>query len=156
MASRHGPKIKRANEWYDRSLDSMAPAKVPLICLVEDDPSIRTALMSLLRSAGLHVEAFASAEAFLDHAARERVSCLICDVYLPGMSGLALQHTLVERQVPIPIIFHTGCDDPALARQAQDAGAVAWLTKPVREHDLLHAIMVSLNRTTNSYVRLRP
>jgi CheY-like chemotaxis protein len=124
---------------------TVATAPVPRIGLVEDDPFIRHALMSLLRSAGLHVEAFASAEAFLDHASRACVDCLILDVHLPGMSGLALQRTLTERQVPTPIIFLTGHDDPTLARQAQDAGAIAWLTKPVQGEDLLHAITEASN-----------
>jgi CheY-like chemotaxis protein len=110
----------------------MATAKVPLICLVEGDPFIRTALMSLLRSAGLHVEAFASDEAFLGHTPHERVDCLIVDVHLPGMSGVALQRTLTERQVPIPIIFLTGDHDLALARQAQNAGAIVWRPNPSR------------------------
>jgi len=118
----------------------MVTAEAPLICVIDDDPSIRNALMSLLRSAELRVEAFASAEAFLSHAPLERVGCLILDVQLPGMSGLALQRTLIEMQVPIPVIFHTGHDDQTLAMQARYDGAVAWLTKPVQEQELLHAI----------------
>jgi FixJ family two-component response regulator len=118
----------------------MVTADAPLICVIDDDPSIRKALMSLLRSAELRVEAFASAEAFLSHAPFERVGCLILDVQLPGMSGLALQRTLLEMQVPLPVIFHTGHDDHTLAMQARYDGAVAWLTKPVQEQDLLHAI----------------
>jgi FixJ family two-component response regulator len=126
----------------------MVTASVLRVGLVEDDASLREALVDLLRSAGLRAEAFASAEAFLDRAARERVDCLVCDVHLPGMSGLALQRTLLDRQVPTPIIFLTGDDDPALARQAQQAGAVRWLTKPVGAHDLLHAIGEALHRTS--------
>jgi FixJ family two-component response regulator len=118
----------------------MVTAEAPLICVIDDDPSIRESLMSLLRSAELRVEAFASAEAFLSHAPLERVGCLILDVQLPGMSGLALQRTLIEMQVPIPVIFHTGHDDHTLAMQARHDGAVAWLTKPVQEQGLLHAI----------------
>jgi FixJ family two-component response regulator len=118
----------------------MVTAEAPLICVIEDDPSIRESLMSLLRSAELRVEAFASAEAFLSHAPFEGVGCLILDVQLPGMSGLALQRTLIEMQVPIPVIFLTGHDDQTLAMQARHDGAVAWLTKPVQEQDLLHAI----------------
>src|SRR5262245_50580365 len=96
--------------------------------------------MSLLRSAALRVEAFASVEAFLSHAPLERVGCLILEVQLLGMSGPALQRTLIEMRVPIPVIFLTGHDDPILATQARHDGAVAWLTKPVQEQDLLHAI----------------
>jgi FixJ family two-component response regulator len=118
----------------------MVTAEAPLICVIDDDPSIRKALMSLLRSAELRVEAFASAEAFLSHAPLERVGCLILDVQLPGMSGLVLQRTLIEMQVPIPVIFLSGHDDQTLAVQARYDGAVAWLTKPVQEQDLLHAI----------------
>jgi FixJ family two-component response regulator len=118
----------------------MVTAEAPLICVIDDDPSIRKALMSLLRSAELRVEAFTSAEAFLSHAPLERVGGLILDVQLPGMSRLALQRTLIEMQVPIPVIFLTGTDDHTLAMQAQYDEAVAWLTKPVQEQDLLHAI----------------
>jgi FixJ family two-component response regulator len=118
----------------------MVTAEAPLICVIDDDPSIRKALMSLLRSAELRVEAFASAEAFLSHAPLERVGVLILDVQLPGMSGLVLQRTLIEMQVPIPVIFLSGHDDQTLAMQARYDGAVAWLTKPVQEQDLLHAI----------------
>jgi FixJ family two-component response regulator len=118
----------------------MVTAEAPLICVIDDDPSIRKALMSLLRSAELRVEAFASAEAFLSHALLERVGGLILDVQLPGMSGLVLQRTLIEMQVPIPVIFLSGHDDQTLAMQARYDGAVAWLTKPVQEQDLLHAI----------------
>jgi FixJ family two-component response regulator len=117
----------------------MVTAEAPLICVIDDDPSIQKALMSLLRSAELRVEAFASAEAFLSHAPLERVGCLILDVQLPGMSGLVLQRTLIEMQVPIPVIFLSGHDDQTLAIQARYDGAVAWLTKPVQEQDLLHA-----------------
>jgi FixJ family two-component response regulator len=118
----------------------MVTAEAPLICVIDDDPSIRKALMSLLRSADLRVEAFASAEAFLSHAPLERVGGLILDVQLPGMSGLVLQRTLIEMQVPIPVIFLSGHDDQTLVTQARYDGAVAWLTKPVQEQDLLHAI----------------
>jgi FixJ family two-component response regulator len=118
----------------------MVTAEAPRICVIDDDPSIRKALMSLLRAAELRVEAFASAEAFLSHAPLERVGCLILDVQLPGMSGLVLQRTLIEMQVPIPVIFLSGHDDQTLAMQARYDGAVAWLTKPVQEQDLLHAI----------------
>jgi FixJ family two-component response regulator len=72
---------------------------------------------------------------------------VIVDVYLRGTSGLALQRTLAERQVPIPIIFLTGRDDPALARQAREAGAVAWLIKPVLEQDLWQAIKAAQHQT---------
>jgi FixJ family two-component response regulator len=118
----------------------MVTAEAPRICVIDDDPSIRESLMGLLRSADLRVEALASAEDFLSHASLERVDCLILDVELPGMSGLALQRTLIEMQIPIPVIFLTGHDDQTLAMQARDDGAVAWLTKPVQEQDLLHVI----------------
>jgi FixJ family two-component response regulator len=118
----------------------MRVVEAPLICVIDDDRSMRESLMSLLRSAELRVEAFASSEAFLSHVPLERVACLILDVQLPGLSGLALQRTLTEMQVPIPVIFLTGHDDQRLAMQARHDGAVAWLTKPLQEQDLLHVI----------------
>jgi FixJ family two-component response regulator len=93
------------------------------------------------------VAAFASAEAFFDDPMAACATCVIVDVYLRGTSGLALQRTLAERQVPIPIIFLTGRDDPALARQAREAGAVAWLIKPVLEQDLWQAIKAAQHQT---------
>jgi CheY-like chemotaxis protein len=84
--------------------------------------------------------AAASAEVFLGQASLERAGCILLDAQLLGMSGLALQRTLTEAQVRLPVILVTGHDDRALAEQALHPGAVAWLTKPIQAQDLLRAV----------------
>ena len=83
----------------------------PLVCVIDDESSIRESLSSLLRSAGLKVRAFASAQEFLASAPLEALSCLVLDVRLPGISGLDLQQELVSKDIQIPIIFLTGHGD---------------------------------------------
>ena len=83
----------------------------PVIFVVDDDPSIRDALTSLIRSVGLRVETFASARAFLAPQPSDAPGCLVLDVRLPGLSGLDLQRELAAAQITIPIIFITGRGD---------------------------------------------
>ena len=117
---------------------------VPLIAMVDDDDALRNSLDNLLRSVGLRVQGFVSAEAFLQAQHAPETVCLILDVRLPGMNGLELQRQLVAAHWGMPIIFVTAyADDDARAR-ALAAGAVAFLSKPCREGDLLHAIEVTL------------
>ena len=80
----------------------------PLVCVIDDEPSIRDSLSNLLRSAGLKVQAFASAKEFLTNWPLEAPSCLVLDVQLPGLSGLDLQSRMAEIAMEIPIIFLTG------------------------------------------------
>lgn len=118
----------------------------PRISIVDDDTSIREALKSLMRSVNFSVDAFASAEEFL---ASERVadaSCLILDVYLPGMSGFELQSQLNMERPAIPIIFITAHADDASRQRALKAGAVDLLGKPVRREPLFKAIQSAMER----------
>ena len=118
----------------------------PIVFVVDDDAAVRTALASLIRSVGLQVESFASAEEFL-HSQRPQVpSCMILDVRLPGISGLAFQRKLAEAKIPIPIIFITGHGDIPMSVRAMKAGAIEFLTKPFRDQDLLDAIHAALER----------
>jgi len=118
--------------------------RVPLIALVDDDDSLRNSLDDLLRSVGFRAHGFSSAEAFLNSPQVHETACLILDVRLPGMNGLALQRQIVAANWRIPIIFVTAyADDDARAR-ALAAGAVAFLYKPCREEDLLNAIEAAL------------
>ena len=110
------------------------------ISIVDDDASIREALKSLMRSVKLNVEAFASAEEFLASGRAEETSCLILDVYLPGMNGFELQQRLKVEQRAIPIIFITAHADEASRRRALQGGAVDLLAKPVRRDTLFQAI----------------
>jgi len=118
--------------------------RVPLIAIVDDDDSLRNSLDNLLRSVGFRAQGFSSAEAFLHANQAPETACLILDVRLPGMNGLALQRQIVAANWRIPIIFVTAyADDDARAR-ALAAGAVAFLYKPYREEDLLNAIEAAL------------
>jgi FixJ family two-component response regulator len=114
--------------------------------VVDDDPSIRDALTSLLRSVGLGVETFGSAQAFLRHPRPDASGCLVLDVRLPGLSGLDLQRELAAAEMTMPIIFITGHGDIPMTVQAMKAGAVEFLTKPFRDQDLLDAIAQAIAR----------
>jgi FixJ family two-component response regulator len=117
-----------------------------MIFVVDDDASMREALLRLLRSVGLQVTTFASAWEFLHHRGAAAPACLVLDVRLPGLSGLDLQHELAAAQMDLPIIFITGYGDIPMTVQAMKAGAVEFLTKPFRDQDLLDAIQQALER----------
>ncbi len=117
-----------------------------LVFVVDDDAPMRESLTNLLRSVGLRVEAFASAQEFLRSTRPEVPGCLVLDVRLPGLSGLDLQQRLVEVDMAIPIIFITGYGDIPMTVQAMKAGAVEFLTKPFRDQELLDAIYQALAR----------
>src|SRR5580700_11404769 len=112
----------------------------PLVCVIDDESSIRESLSNLLRSVGLKVRTFASAQEFLINRPREALSCLVLDVQLPGISGLDLQQELVNGDAQIPIIFLTGYGDIPMSVRAIKAGAIEFLTKPFREEDMLSAV----------------
>jgi FixJ family two-component response regulator len=122
-------------------------SSVPLMAIVDDDDALRTSLDDLLQSVGLRVHGFASAEAFLrsDHA--RETACLLLDVRMPGMNGLELQRQMMAANWQIPIIFITSHVDDEARAQALAAGAVAFLYKPCREDDLLHAIDAALKHS---------
>jgi len=120
-----------------------------VVFVVDDDESVRKSLGSLIRSAGLGVEAFASAQQFLARPQPSNPdvpSCLVLDVRLPGLSGLELQKQLAEINVEIPIVFITGHGDIPMSVRAMKAGAVEFLTKPFRDVDLLDAIWEAIER----------
>ena len=117
-----------------------------MVFVIDDDESIRESLKSLMRSVGLGVETFASAQEFLQSTRPDVPACLILDVRMPGLSGLDLQRDLVERNIHIPIIFITGHGDIPMSVRAMKAGAVEFLTKPFRDQDLLDAIQQALER----------
>ena len=117
-----------------------------MVFVIDDDESIREALKSLIRSVGLSVQTFASAQEFLQSVRPDVPSCLILDVRMPGLSGLDLQRALTEANIHIPIIFITGHGDIPMSVRAMKAGAVEFLTKPFRDQDLLDAIQQALER----------
>src|SRR5580704_7977677 len=118
----------------------------PLVCVIDDESSIRESLSSLLRSAGLKVQAFSSAQEFLASAPLAALSCLVLDVRLPGISGLDLQQELVSKDIQIPIIFITGHGDVPMSVRAIKAGAIEFLTKPFDDEYLLEAIRSAIAR----------
>jgi FixJ family two-component response regulator len=125
-------------------------AMAPVVFVVDDDASVREALGSLIRSVGLRVEAFASAQDFFAAKRPDTACCLILDVRLPGGSGLDFQVELTKARIQIPIIFITGHGDIPMSVKAMKAGAVEFLTKPFRDQDLLDAVQVALERAKAS------
>jgi len=111
-----------------------------LVFVVDDDQSVREALSSLLRSAGLPVETFSSPQEFLERARPDVPSCLILDVMLPGLSGLDLPDMLARAGREIPIVFITGQGTIPMSVRAMKAGAVEFLTKPFQDQELLSAV----------------
>ena len=117
-----------------------------IVLVVDDDVSVREALGSLIQSAGLRVETFASAQEFLARPPIDAPGCLVLDVRLPGLSGLDLQKRMAEVNLEIPIVFITGHGDVPTSVQAMKAGALEFLTKPFAEPDLLAAIQQAIKR----------
>jgi FixJ family two-component response regulator len=120
--------------------------KRAIVFVVDDDVSVREGLGSLIRSVGLRVESFASAQQFLNRPRSDVPSCLVLDVRLPGLSGLDLQKRMAEVNIEIPIIFITGHGDVPTSVRAMKAGAIEFLTKPFRDRDLLEAIHQAIKR----------
>ena len=119
----------------------------PLVIVVDDDASLRQALVFLLESAGWRVAAYDSAEAFL--AALDdltRPGCLILDVRMQLMSGLELQRILNERNIQLPVIFLTGHADVTIAVQAMKFGACDFIEKPFKDQTLLDAVSQAVRR----------
>jgi len=115
------------------------------VYVVDDDESIREALLNLLESEGLSARLFASTEAFLDDWSEEMAGCLVLDVRLPGASGVELQEKLIAAGIRIPIIFMTAHGDVPMVRKVMKAGAVEFLSKPFQREELLTAIQQAFN-----------
>jgi FixJ family two-component response regulator len=114
-----------------------------VVFVVDDDARVRDALSSLLASAGLDVAVFASATEFLEADKPDAPACLVLDLELPDIHGLALQKELAEREAP-PIVFITGHGDIPSSVKAMKAGAIEFLSKPFGDEELLHAIDVGI------------
>jgi FixJ family two-component response regulator len=122
------------------------PDTQPIVFVVDDDASVREGLQRLIRSAGLKVEAFASAEEFLKRPRANTPSCLVLDVRLPDLSGLDLQRRMADANNEIPIVFITGYGDIPTTVRAMKAGAVEFLTKPLVDGDVLESIRQAIAR----------
>jgi len=118
----------------------------PIVYVIDDDASVRSALKSLIRSVGLEVEVFGSGPEFLEFQRPDVPGCLVLDVRLPGISGLDFHRTLVKSGNLLPVIFITAHGDVPMSVRAMKAGAVEFLTKPFRDQDLLDAIQLALDQ----------
>jgi FixJ family two-component response regulator len=119
---------------------------LPVVFVVDDDPSVRRAIQRLIASVGLQVDVFASAQEFLRSKRPDAPSCMVLDIRLPGKSGLDFQRELAGANIHIPIIFITAHGDIPMTVQAMKAGAVEFLTKPFRDQDLIDAVHAALEQ----------
>jgi two-component system, LuxR family, response regulator FixJ len=120
------------------------PLKIGVIAIVDDEEPFHEALESVMKAAGFPINTFSSAEDFLNSPHRENTACLILDVRLPRMSGIELQRRLLADNSRMPIIFISGHTDASLRDIAMSAGAIDFLSKPVRSNALLKAIRSAL------------
>ncbi len=118
----------------------------PLVLIVDDDEGIRSAIYELLLSVGIDAQTFGSTQALLQAELPDRPGCLILDVRMPGASGLDLQQHLASHGNTRPVIFLTGHGDIAMTVQAMKAGAIDFLTKPVRDQTLLDAVSAGIEK----------
>jgi len=123
----------------------MAKRDGRVVCIVDDDASLRRSLRNLLMSLGFRVETFASAESFLESVHPDGVGCMVLDVRMAGMSGVDLLRHLAATGSPVPAIMLTAHTDDETRRRSLEAGAVAFLEKPVRSDALLAAVRTALS-----------
>ena len=116
-----------------------------VVCIVDDDASLRRSLRNLLMSVGFRVETFQSAELFLESVPRENPGCVVLDLRMPGMSGLDLLRQLAASGSRIPVIILTAHGDDETRRRSLQAGAVAFLEKPFQSAALLDAVRTALS-----------
>jgi len=117
-----------------------------IVFIVDDDPSVRAALEDLLGSIGLNVQSFGTVQEFLDSRRPDAAGCIVLDVRLPGTSGLEFQRLLARSEINLPIIFISGHGDIAISVQAMKLGAIEFLTKPLREQELVDAVQFGIAR----------
>lgn len=125
--------------------ETRTPARVPTVFIVDDDDVLRESLVFLLRSVGLPVEAYATAEDFLAAYESEQPGCLVADVRLPGMSGIALQEALERRETPLPVILVSGFAEVPTAVKAMKRGAIDFIEKPFSNDVLLDCIRKAID-----------
>ena len=118
----------------------------PVVFVIDDDTSVRDAIADLLSSVGLNVATFGSTQEFLQSKRPDAPGCIVLDVRLPGPSGLEFQRTLIQSSVHLPVIFISGHGDIPMSVRAMKSGAIEFLTKPLKEQELLDAIQVGLER----------
>jgi FixJ family two-component response regulator len=124
----------------------MTAAGPSTVFVVDDDAGMRASIAGLLKSVGLRSECFGTAQEFLSSQRPEAPSCLVLDIRLPGASGLDFQRELADAGIRIPIIFITGHGDIPMTVRAMKLGAVDFLTKPIRDQDLLDAVAAAIRK----------
>jgi len=124
------------------------------VYIVDDDEAVRSSIRFLIRSVGLPVQVYASAQEFLDAYDPRHPGCLLLDVRMPGMNGLGLQEELNRRGATIPVVFITGHGDVPMAVAAMQQGAFDFLQKPFRDQDLLDRVQRAMARDADSRARL--
>jgi FixJ family two-component response regulator len=124
--------------------------KIPLISIVDDDASVRVAVVNLVTSLGYEARSFDSADRYLSSPERHETSCIVCDVQMPGTHGLDLQCNLTAQGDRTPIIFITAFPRPDIKKRALDAGAICFLTKPFNGQMLVNCIEVALGGNASS------
>jgi FixJ family two-component response regulator len=129
-----------------QQLEGIMKKSEQVVFVIDDDPSMRTAIKELIEAVGMSCQTFGSGQELLGAVLPDVPSSLVLDVRLPGLSGLHLQRELTERGINMPIIFITGHGDIPMSVQAMKAGAVEFLTKPFRDQDLLDAIEQGIER----------
>jgi FixJ family two-component response regulator len=117
-----------------------------VVFVIDDSPSVRDALDSLIRSVHLNVQSFGSIEEFLQFKRPDGPGCIVLDVRLPGLSGLDFQREMAKSNIDLPVIFITGHGDVPMSVRAIKAGAIEFLTKPFRDQELLDAIYLGIER----------
>jgi FixJ family two-component response regulator len=117
-----------------------------VVFIIDDDASVRRGLEDLLGSVGLEVESFGSAQEFLARKRPDAPGCIVLDVRLPGASGLEFQRVLAESKIHLPVIFISGFGDIPMSVRAIKSGAIEFLTKPLKEQELLDAVQAGIER----------
>jgi two-component system response regulator FixJ len=135
-----------APQGVTRSLAQDATVARPIVYVIDDDEAVRRSVAMLLASFGHATQLFASAEAFLAAQATLQPGCVIADIRMPGMDGLALQQEMRRRRMTLPVVIVTGHADVSLAVQAMKAGAIDFIEKPYSEEDLMQAVAAALER----------
>jgi len=122
------------------------PETQPVVHIIDDDESLRAALVSLFRSVDLISIAYASVPAFLNAKRQDAPGCLVLDVRLPGMNGLDFQDKLAEHDISLPVILMSGHGDIPMTVRAMKAGAMDFLSKPFRDQEMLDIVFQSIER----------
>ena len=117
-----------------------------VVFLIDDDASVRDGVSDLLRSVGMGVESFGSVQEFLQYERADVPGCIVLDVRLPGTSGLEFQRTLADLSIQLPVIFISGHGDISMSVRAMKSGAIEFLTKPLRDQELLDAVHAGIER----------